>query len=60
MSRQSSNIPIELDKGVKIKIGGNEVILTCNPVDDPDKLPVSEIYVSKTTGKLVIVYDDKE
>ena len=58
MSRHSRTLDLELDSGFKIKIGGQEVLLTSKVGDDPDKLPVKEIYVSKATGLLVIVYDD--
>ena len=60
MSRHSQTLDLDIAKGFKIRIDGKEVILTSNPEDDPDKLVVKELYVSKTTGNLVIVYDDGE
>jgi len=36
------------------------VIKTSDPDQEPNKLPVKEIYVLKDTGKIVIVYDDGE
>ena len=60
MSRQSPTVDIELEATKRITIGGQDVVLTCKSDDEPDKLPVKEIYVSKTSGKLVIVFDDGE
>lgn len=36
------------------------VILTSDLEKNPDRLPVKEIYINKTTGKIIIVYDDGE
>jgi len=61
MSRHSSSIPLTLDKEIEMSIGGQTVILTCSGADclsDPNKAIVTEMYVDKSTGKLVIVYDD--
>lgn len=60
MSRHSRNVDLELDKEYKISIGGKEVILTSAEGEELDKLPVKEIYVSKSTGRLVIVFKDAE
>ncbi len=38
----------------------DQLILTSNNDTDPDHLAVKEIYVSKSSGKLVIVFDDGE
>jgi hypothetical protein len=60
MSRQSKDIDLILFKEQKIKIGEQEVILTCSDEDgDPNKLPVKEFYVDAMTGNLVIIYDDR-
>lgn len=61
MSRHSASLPIELDAGVPIKIGTHSVIVTCGDSDaDPDKMKVRELYVSRSTGKLVIVFENEE
>ena len=59
MSRHSKDIDLALFKDQKIKIGEQEVILTCSAEGDPNKLPVKEFYVDATTGNLVIIYDDR-
>ncbi len=38
----------------------DQAILTSSESVDPDHLSVKEIYVSKLSGNLVIVYDDGE
>ena len=61
MSRHSASLPLELDKGVPITMGDHAVIVTCgNRERDPDKMKVKELYVSRSTGKLVIVFDNEE
>lgn len=59
MSRHSPGLPLDLEAGVPIRIGGQPVVLTCTTKDDPDKMVVKEIYVSRSTGRLVIVYNDE-
>ncbi len=63
MSRHSPSINLELDDGRKVKIGHQEVIMTCQgtgcPNSDPDKMPIKEMYVSRETGKCVIIYEDE-
>ena len=59
MSRHSPSLPLELDEGASITIGGHPVICSCaDGTAESDKMVVKEIYVSRSTGKLVIVYDD--
>lgn len=47
---ERKNISLDLEK----------IIFTSDPDQEPNRLPVKEIYVLKDTGKLVIVFDDGE
>ena len=62
MSRHSSTIDLILEKGKAMKIGTQPVIISCTTEGpgNADKMVVNEMYVSKATGNLVIVYDDGE
>ena len=46
--------------GLEQRLILDRVIFTSDPNQDPNKLPVKEIFVSKDTGQLVIVYEDGE
>lgn len=47
--------------GLEQKTGpADRVIITSDSEETPERLEVKEIYVSKATGKLTIVYEDDE
>ena len=61
MSRHSPGVEFVLEEGTVAKIGHAQMIVTCNdsPDCDPDHLPIIQLYVSKSTGRVVVVYEDK-
>lgn len=59
MSRHSPSLSLELDAGVDMTIGKHSVVVTCRSDEDPDKIQVKELYISRSTGRLVIVYENE-